>query len=541
MSEKPAPSAWYRLGSADIVFLVLCVIIFQAARGKMLSDPGLGWHLRNIDAMIEQGGWLHTDPFTQPRDGEAPAEWRTNQWLGELPLWLGERWAGREGVAVVATLILALTLRILYSMLLRDGLPWPLAVVWLCAAGIGTACSWIARPNLFSMLFVLLTVRVVEQFHKGQRSWRWLLWLPPLFAVWANTHGGFIAGYLILVPALCIEAFLGVIYRPAELRMAARRRGLILLGFTAACFLATLLNPYGWTLYPWVLKLLGNPYFMSLHEEWKPPPLTNAGALQYVPLFVLFPVVILLSRRRPTLLEVGLTGAWLLLALKGFRYVPLWVLMAVPVMARASSGIPWVKEFVDRHLSSSDPSSLFVRREGPAPWGAWSVALAVALVVGSRWLHVIDESRQPEAQFVQLLPEVVDAPALDELVRLHGDKQGGGVFHSYNWGGYLTWRGWQKQGLLNWIDDRNEAQGQQHVEETFRVLRAEPGWQEVLDRAQVRFVCIERGEPLAAELTNRPNEWTQRYEDGFAVIFERRNSAAPEVSASLVRPVSGGP
>ena len=67
MSEKPPARAWYSLGSADIVFLVLCVIIFQAARGKMLSDPGLGWHLRNIDAMIAEGGWLHTDPFTQPR------------------------------------------------------------------------------------------------------------------------------------------------------------------------------------------------------------------------------------------------------------------------------------------------------------------------------------------------------------------------------------------------------------------------------------------------------------------------------------------
>jgi hypothetical protein len=541
MSEQPPARRWYQLGSADIVFLVLCVIIFQAARGKMLSDPGLGWHLRNIDAMIAEGGWLHTDPFTQPRDGEPPAEWRTNQWLGELPLWLGERWAGREGVAAVATLILALTLRILYSMLLRDGLPWPLAVLWLCAAGIGTACSWIARPNLFSMLFVLLTVRLVEQFHAGRCTWRRLLWLPPLFAVWANTHGGFVAGYLILVPAICIEALLAVVHRPADLRTAARRRGLILLGFTAACFLATLLNPYGWTLYPWVLKLLGNPYFMSLHEEWKRPPLTNTGALQYVPLFVLYPVVILLSRRRPSLLEVGLTGAWLLLALKGFRYVPLWVLMAVPVMARASYGIPWVKAFVDRHLSSADPSSLFALRNGPAPSGVWSVVLAVLLVGGSRWLHAVDESRPPEARYVQFLPDVVDADALDELVALHRDRTDDVVFHSYNWGGYLTWEGWRTQRLLNWIDDRNEVQGEQHIRETFRLLAAEPGWHEALDKAHVRFVCIERGEPLAAELAERPNEWEKRYEDGYAVIFERRKRVSTEVNASSPPFASGGP
>src|SRR5262249_31160158 len=163
-----------------------------------------------------------------------------------------------------------------------------------------------------------------------------------------------------------------------------------------------------------------------------PPPLTNAGALQYVPLFVLYPVVILLSRCRPTLLEVGLTGAWLLLALKGFRYVPLWVLMAVPVMARASYGIPWVAAFVDRHLSSTDPSSLFVRREGPVPWGVWSVVFAVLLVGGSPLL---------KDRFAKLLPQVVATDALDQLVDLHKEEAPDAVvFHSYNWGGYLTWQ-----------------------------------------------------------------------------------------------------
>src|SRR5277367_1476172 len=148
MTEQPATRPWYRLGSADVVFLFLIVAIFPHARGKMLSDPGLGWHLRNIDAMIAEGGWLHTDPFSQPHDGVVQ-EWRTNQWLGELPFWLGNRWAGKEGIAAVATLILAFTLRLLYTMLLRDGLPWPFAVFWLCVAALACSCSWIARPNLF--------------------------------------------------------------------------------------------------------------------------------------------------------------------------------------------------------------------------------------------------------------------------------------------------------------------------------------------------------------------------------------------------------
>ncbi len=55
-APTPRPSfAWYRPTSADVVFLVLSLVMVQTARQNMLDDPGLGWHLRNVDAMRQQG------------------------------------------------------------------------------------------------------------------------------------------------------------------------------------------------------------------------------------------------------------------------------------------------------------------------------------------------------------------------------------------------------------------------------------------------------------------------------------------------------
>src|SRR5262249_13459324 len=59
-SDTPLP--WYHFGGADVVFLVVALLVFLTARQGLLDDPGLGWHLRNIDAMLAQGGWLHVDP-----------------------------------------------------------------------------------------------------------------------------------------------------------------------------------------------------------------------------------------------------------------------------------------------------------------------------------------------------------------------------------------------------------------------------------------------------------------------------------------------
>ena len=66
-TDRPAP--WYRPGIADVIFLLASLAAVRGAQHSLLDDPGLGWHLRNIDAIVQQGGWLTVDLFTEPRDG----------------------------------------------------------------------------------------------------------------------------------------------------------------------------------------------------------------------------------------------------------------------------------------------------------------------------------------------------------------------------------------------------------------------------------------------------------------------------------------
>src|SRR4051794_23029782 len=203
----PRPArAWYRPGPADALFVLLALLILRtAADGRLVSDPGLGWHLRGIDAIIAERGWVRTDPFSVPRAGE---RWYTNAWLGDLPLWLGERWAGLDGIAVVTALILALTYRLLYGFLRTDGLGPAVAALATVAAALASAPAWLARPNVVTLLFTLVTARVCERFHAGALPPRRLAWLLPLFAVWANAHGGFLAGLIILGVTGAVEVAL---------------------------------------------------------------------------------------------------------------------------------------------------------------------------------------------------------------------------------------------------------------------------------------------------------------------------------------------
>jgi hypothetical protein len=504
------PAPWYRPTGTALLFLALAFFAVQTARRTMLDDPGLGWHLRNVDAMIAEGGWLTADPFSGPRAGQ---RWYTNQWLGDLALWLGWRWAGLEGIAAVAALVIAFTLVCLYRMLLRDGLPWPLAVLWTVLAAMGTSCSWAARPNLFTLLFVMLTARVCVRFHEGGLSRRRTFWLVPLFLVWANTHGGFVAGFLVLGITLAVEWGTALLARDWSTRWQAVGRGVHLLLVFVCCFLATLVNPYGIRLYGWVFQLLGDPYFMNLNLEWKPPDFHGKGAMRFELLILLFPFLLAVSKRRPTLVEIALSVAWLHFALTGFRYVALWVVVTVPLLARSSLHVPWVQDWL-RKLREGEGNA-FASRPVDRPGWLWGLAVVVALFGWARWA---------EGRFAYHKQEIIPSRALDELLRIHEERtrvegKPPVIFHAYDWGGYLTWHGWPR--VRNWIDDRNEVQGKEHIEAYFALLRAEPGWKETFRAADVSLVCVFPQAPLAERLGEEP-DWEERYRDEHAVIFERK-------------------
>lgn len=513
VSPKTATARWYHRSGADGVFLVVALLVFLTARQGLLDDPGLGWHLRNIDAMLAKGGWLTVDPFSEPRDGQAQP-WLTNQWLGEVPFWLGERWAGLEGIAAVAAIVMALTMRCLYRILLRDGSPWPVAVFWTSQAAMGVSCSWVARPNLFTLLFVLLTARICVLFHEGRCSRRATLWLLVLFAVWANVHGGFLAGLTLLATTFVIETTLAIFSLHNEAKVAARRRAMHLLLLLVGAFLATLVNPYGVMLYRWIFQLLGDPFFMDLHQEWRSPDFHAKGAIRFELLMLLFPFLLAMSKRRPNLVELGLALLWFHFALTGFRYVPLWVVIAVPLLARSSLEIPWLQEQASRLLAVGEGSPLLSVSPSRASW--FGTLLVTILFLGL--------ARCAEGKFARHQPDMLPTEALNRFLELHEEwrlrhGQRPVVFHSYDWGGYLTWHGGPD--FRNWIDDRNEVQGKERIQAYFSILATEPGWIEKLDHAHVDLVCVQRNAPLTFRLTERSNDWRILYRDAWAVIFER--------------------
>jgi len=277
-----------------------------------------------------------------------------------------------------------------------------------------------------------------------------------------------------------------------------RFRALTVVGF--GCLVATFVNPYGWKIYPWVFSLLGDDYFMKLNQEWLSPDFHSAGAIRIAAFIVLFPAIFAVSKYRPKLTLLALSLFWMYLALKSQRYVPLWIIVTTPLLARAGAQIDWLNLRVSR---LGQDEFFQVRSGGWIGFAAIVAGLAVWAANGTP----VDHNKA-----------IYPCDGLRELVRLR--QPGEVVLNHPDFGGFLTLNAWPD--LPVWIDDRNEVFGRAWYESYLDLQATKPGWEQTLAQWNPDWIAVYAEQPLAYRLAERPTEWEAAYRDALVVLFHKK-------------------
>lgn len=473
MSRRFAP------GLPDAVFALVLVSVLVGGRFRLLNDPGTLWHWKLGQEILRTGAVPRADTLTFTHAGE---RWVDQSWLFDAAL----AWVVAHGGWSAAVLVSALGIAAIYgalaSALLRDGRsPLVVLVVALLAAGVGTI-HFLVRPHLVTLGFVLLTLRTCQRQHEsgGLR----VFWLPGLTLVWANVHGGFLAGPLVVLTAAAGHAVSG----PWD---AARRRGVA--AFVAAgllCGLTALVNPYGYGLYVHAFRLLGGGV-TALIEEYQPVPFGKPDARAFEWVLLALVAVPAVSRTRLSRYELTHALVWLHLSLASVRHAPLFALAVAPGLARLLDGLPLVR---------SDPADA----PGLARWSAWpalsALGLGLAVAFGAT-LGGFDPAHWPLAA----LPALDGAP---------GDAR---LFHEQDWGGLIAARTLPPR--RTFLDDRFELFGKAEVLRYLNAIEGGPDWDDLRDRENLRLAWLRPDRGLARRLGADP-AWRVLYRDRVSVLFE---------------------
>jgi hypothetical protein len=236
-------------------------------------------------------------------------------------------------------------------------------------------------------------------------------------------------------------------------------------------------------------------------QEWAPP---DFRLKEYWPAIVLLfggATSLAFTRRERDLTEVlfffGLGFASLLSA----RHIPLFSVIATPILTR------YLTQIEVGRLRWDLTSLPRPRRPSRAMVVVNWALVGVLALAGALWVA--------DVAFKNLDVEAQQYP-LDALAYM--DESGLAkrrMYNTYNWGGYLLWRGYEV-----YIDGRADVYLDEFMDEYVLAYQLRGDWRRPLDRFDVEYILIESGASFEA-LLEASDEWTRVYRDDQAVIFVR--------------------
>ncbi|HEX8458589.1 MAG TPA: hypothetical protein VF656_14920 [Pyrinomonadaceae bacterium] len=514
--DRTSDSAGVNLGAWTDAFstrrllvFVLLAVIFTLTAGQ-ITDPDFWWHLRTGQLIYETRAIPHADVFSFTALGR---EWVTHEWLAELLLYAIYKWANWGGLVVSFSLVMTAALWLAYRRAVLVA-PHPyVAGAAVLVGALATAPMWGVRPQMLSFLFTSIYVAVLGRYARGGGRAKSLVWLVPLMLMWVNVHGGYALGLAlvgltgagVVLDELMMRGVEGERSWPERLRPSLKRLWPLVLLF-AACVLVVPLNPNGLRMFSYPFETLGSHAMHAYIDEWFTPNFHLVISQPFALLvFATFAALALSPKRaRPSELLLLCVSGYA--ALRAWRNIPLFALVAIPLLAehawqlltsRARFG--WLAVADER------------RETKKKAWVqlAFNVVVLVCVPLALCAANVAKVSARQEASEAEKYPA-----AAVEFLRAH--EGAGALYNEYGWGGYLIWKLYPQRQV--YIDGRADVYGDAFMEEALGAMAGEREWRAALERYDVRTVLIKPDVPLAS-LLRQDSSWRCVYEDRQAVVF----------------------
>jgi hypothetical protein len=474
--------AW--VGAAVYVVMVL-------AGNRLLADPDTQWQLTVGQWIIDHHAVPTEDIYSFTMRGQP---WTSTQWLAQVMYAKAFALGGWAGTVALAAGAIALTFALLARFVSRR-LSESATLLFVSAALALSASHLLARPHVLALpvLVAWAAGLVAAADRREAPSW----WLLPLMTLWANLHGGFVFG-LMLIGGLALDAVSGV--------DRARRWPLFLRWFVfgLAALAASCITPYGWNALLAAQKILSLGSALPLITEWRPADFGSIGPLE---ICLLLGAGLALYRgiTLPVMRIVLLLGL-VHMALAQVRASEILALIAPLVLAAPLA----------RQIGGAEVSTV-----AAAPIrGALVAGLAAALMAGT----------VAYASLHRFEPPVRSSPvaAVTELKKLNLAR----VLNDYDFGGYLI-----ANGVAPFIDGRTELYGEKFfVDHNAFSSPIEPdNLFRLLEQYDIEATLL-RTQSAAAKLLDRVDGWQKIYSDDITTIHLRKPGAvhtvAPAVSAT---------
>ncbi|HUS07816.1 MAG TPA: hypothetical protein VMZ52_16040, partial [Bryobacteraceae bacterium] len=453
---------------ASIVTFGFCLLLFDGTR-QLFRDSDSGWHIRTGEAILAGAGLPRTESYSLLRSGQPWFAW---EWASDAAMGAAHQAGGLPGVALLFALVIAACTWLWFQLQWTAGGNFLIACLFAIPMLSTVNMHWLARPHVFSWLFLLGLMFFLEK-ERQEFSIMDALLAFGFTALWANMHASF-----FFAPVLCALYAISYWLRPLIWRLDresewARAQWIAAL---AACSLAgSFINPYGWQLHGHVIHYLFNKELLDRVGEFQSFNFHAAGASQILLVVGLSAIggVLAFSQKK---LAHALTAALLLaMALRSARALPLLALLLLPLanasitraLASCEDLQPRLQTAIRDFLAYSRNLRILDRKFSGALLLAPLLLLAVACL---RLPAVEAHAGFPQDEFPVVASFAVAKLPLEARL-LAPDKFGGYLIYRFN--------GARKV----FFDGRSDFYGSDYMKEYLNLIEVRPGWQAQVAKA----------------------------------------------------------
>ena len=439
----------------------------------MLGDSDTYWHIVVGKWILAHGAVPHADIYSFTKTGEP---WISSSWLAQVLFAAAFACAGWAGPIVLAASSVAVAFA-LFARILGARMPAKYAISIALAALLLSVLHLFARPHVLVLPVMVAWVngllRASEQREPPS------FWLLPLLALWANLHGGFVFG-LVLVAPFALDALWNA-ERPLRMRLALRWAL-----FGAAALLACCATPYGWDSILASRRILDLGELLHLIYEWMPVDFGYFGPFEACLLVAIGGALYCGVRLTPPriILVLGL----LHMALSHVRNVEIFALLA-PLVVLA----PLASQFAFEPARS-------VRLALPVAAGL------AAIVAASTVAFAATHRFEPPAN-------QAPAAALDVLKQRNAKR----ILNDLPFAGYFI-----AKGIPVFVDGRAELYGEAFVMAYYRAMQLKDVnvLLDLLKRYDIDATVLTPQTP-AVTFLDHANGWQRVHSDSHAVVHMR--------------------
>lgn len=429
-----------------------------------LATTDLTYHLRAGNEFLDTGRITMVDTWSFTALGTS---WVNQQWGAQILFAAIFRVGGWTGLLLFRALLAAVTFACIYATCRGRGVNVRVSAFLTLAAFSVVAIALGLRPQAIGMaFFAVLLYLVSDRRTHPERLWV----IPVLTLAWANIHGSFFFGPLVL----------GMAWLEDLHDQVARPHRTLLIGIVSA--IAACVTPFGPLVWVYAAGLSTNPEVTERIAEWVPTSIRSEPGLLFFGSVIA--VVVLIARRGqkvpwPTLAWLGV---FFLIGAYAARGIAWWPLAAVAAVA-GLIGDP------ARDAEKPEPATAPIfRRLNLVIVGAFVLA-GIAFLPNWR---AYDPRLDAPFEFLTWAPPGITAE-LRELA-VPGDR----VFNPQEWG---AWFEYEIPGILVAMDSRIELYPPSVWDDYDGVIAGSEGWQDRIESWGVTIaVTAKRDQEMADRL-----------------------------------------